>query len=386
MRWVRRLGFALAGLAAAVLVALLALGVGIEPFAPLDGPDYGAQGPPFVASPAGAAAPLGVAHRVLLIGDAGLYLESDATLDALARWSADLPATAVFLGDNLYQRGLQDDDRERGERILSQLLRAGDARKLFVPGNHDWGFAWGDPSTDGLANQQAFFDAHTAEGASHLPRDGCMGPAARIVHEGPPALVVIAIDPTHLLYPRIASPCPRAGDDDGFDAALAALLERHRSDLVVVASHYPLRTGGPHGGFPMGRILDSLRAIVAARVSPIGDTFEPPYRAWNERLRRIFAAHPPLVFAAGHDHSLQVLDDPAVRGALVVSGAGSRDRVSKVTAIDGTRFAHAHPGFVVIDVGTRSGAPAAVLRVVEAGIDEPVYTQELLPGDVPVAR
>ena len=53
----------------------------------LEGPNHRADGPPWIAAgAAGQAAALEVEHRVLLIGDAGLYLEDDATLAALGAW------------------------------------------------------------------------------------------------------------------------------------------------------------------------------------------------------------------------------------------------------------------------------------------------------------
>ena len=54
----------------------------------LEGPNYPAEGPPWIAADYRAeVAPLVVRERVILIGDAGLYLEGDPTLAALGRWS-----------------------------------------------------------------------------------------------------------------------------------------------------------------------------------------------------------------------------------------------------------------------------------------------------------
>jgi hypothetical protein len=60
---------------------------------------------------------------------------------------------------------------------------------------------------------------------------------------------------------------------------------------------------------------------------------------------------------------------------MIVSGAGSVRRLTGVSAIDETIFAHSHAGFVVIDFfdGPASGG-AALVRVVETGRDEPVFT------------
>ena len=67
----------------------------------------------------------------------------------------------------------------------------------------------------------------------------------------------------------------------------------------------------------------------------------------------------------------------------VVSGAGSTGNVTTVTAIAGTLFAHAHPGFVVLDFygdgdfGDVTEGDRVMLRVVETGRARPVFEMEL---------
>ena len=123
----------------AIVLLLVAGGVGcINPHR-IDGPNYSAEGPPFKASHSVAVnEALVVSQRLLLIGDAGLFLEDDPTLAKLGEWSRDAAnSTVVFLGDNIYNEGLVEDDRERGEQVLAQQLGSTDARKILVPGNHD---------------------------------------------------------------------------------------------------------------------------------------------------------------------------------------------------------------------------------------------------------
>jgi hypothetical protein len=101
------------------------------------------------------------------------------------------------------------------------------------------------------------------------------------------------------------------------------------------------------------------------------------------RLHPALAAEPPLVYASGHDHGLQVIEGRDMAGTLVVSGAGSAKNVTTVTAIAGTLFAHAHPGFVVLDFygdadfGDALEGDRVMLRVIETGRRRPVYEMEL---------
>ena len=114
--------------------------------APLRGTDFGADRDAYLQK--GHIAPAELAddpvYRVILIGDGGKPGARDETLALLGVWGDAHPerTTAVFLGDNVYPAGIQGAGRARarGEAILLQQIRATRARKLFVPGNHDWGY------------------------------------------------------------------------------------------------------------------------------------------------------------------------------------------------------------------------------------------------------
>ncbi len=87
----------------------------------LDGPNFGASGAPYVrhAEPNDPAAlkPQDLRARIILIGDTGDPEPEEPSLRELGVWG-DVAAdktTVLFLGDNLYFSGLEDDDRPRGE-------------------------------------------------------------------------------------------------------------------------------------------------------------------------------------------------------------------------------------------------------------------------------
>lgn len=352
----------------------------------LTGPDHGAEGPPFLAThlaPQASQTPpaLDVQHRLLLIGDAGYFLEEDPTLAALGHWAGAVDSSSVvFLGDNIYDEGLVDDDLDRGEKILAQQLEATPRPKLVIPGNHDWGLLPRNQNAKAIRNQQSFVDGWGPGNAEFIPKDGCMGPVARVLSpasEGRRGVVLIAIDPTPWINERLRDACPTPESHEGVLAQLEAQLAEHADDFVVVASHYPMLTGGPHGGLSYGFLGDLIVTPIGWMMGGLMNTYEPKYADWIARTEEVFRAHPPTLFAAGHDHNLQLLEAGDAAGLYVVSGAGARDRVSTVTDIEETIFAHAAPGFVVVDFGLReveSGVQEAiVLRVVEAGATEPVF-------------
>jgi hypothetical protein len=350
----------------------------------LEGPDYPAEGPPWVASSAVGPVPeLTVRERVILIGDAGLYLKNDPTLAALGRWSdSSVPSTVLFLGDNIYDNGLVEKKRKKSERIISQQLGATNTLKVFIPGNHDWGMDPAAQNIQAILNQQLFIDQWPDGNARWLPRDGCLGPSTLVLSNGQPdtpLVVLVLLDPTPFLTPRLRDDCPHAQTEDEHFAALAAVLGQYREDYVIVASHYPMLTGGPHGGLSYGGIGDAIVSFFGWMYGGLGNTYEPAYAAWIERTEGVLRESPPLVYAAGHDHSLQVLDGGEVAAVHVVSGAGAPKRISTVTNLPETLFAHAAAGFVVLDFGDSDAGEVVVLRVVENSSEAPVFEMELTP-------
>ena len=93
-----------------------------------------------------------------------------------------------------------------------------------------------------------------------------------------------------------------------------------------------------------------------------------PYRALIDSLSGAFSrASRPVIYAAGHDHSLQVIEG-SVEGASVlhlVSGSGSK--VTGARPIDGSRFAAGLPGYMRLDF--RSGGRIQLSVLAECSAD-----------------
>ena len=372
--------------------AALLLSCGTSPFAT---PFYGAGGPPFISPTghslwrhAGELANRTPAYRVILIGDAGAARPEEAALSDLGLWAKELPdqTTVVFLGDNLYPAGLGSHD-ERGEGILLQQLRSTRARKIFVPGNHDWGRL--APSAANLAREEHFIEKFQDSPASFQPGGGCPGPALETLaepgHGLSHGLLVVAIDlDWWLLDAKDRPTCAGAETERTFLDAVASALATHVDDHVIVAAHHPLRTGGPHGGHGRG-FWERQRVMFAGWFGVDDqDLDSESYRRMLRKLVPALSQNPPSVYASGHDHGLQVIEGRDTAGTLVVSGGGSSENITTVTAIAGTLFAHAHAGFVVLDFfaptpdfGDAGAGDRVVLRVVEAGRGRPVFEMEL---------
>jgi hypothetical protein len=132
----------------------------------------------------------------------------------------------------------------------------------------------------------------------------------------------------------------------------------------------------------------------------VQDLNSPVYSEFLRRFRERVAAtgRAPLVFAGGHDHSLQVFDgrEPTDPAHVLVSGAGSK--LSPVSSAEGLRFAASRPGYMTLifhesgelDLFVTAGDPelqpckgeeaarAACMREGEAAF-ETVYSARLKP-------
>jgi calcineurin-like phosphoesterase family protein len=318
---------------------------------------------------------------LFLIGDAGAPAappDSEPVLAALRAAVAAAPHPVVaFLGDNLYPHGMPDSsasDRPEAERRLKAqlgVLRATGARGIFVPGNHDWD-RQGSGGWDAIRRQERFIEAGTGGtggtgGAVLLPGGGCPGPA--VVDLGT-VVRLVALDTQWWLHggPKPEHPASSCPADSGREVkdSLRAALRSAGGRAVVVVGHHPLASGGPHGGhfgwqehvFPLRAIKSWLwiplpligSAYPIARESGISSQDLPSvaYGRMLAVLDSAFAGIPPLIYAAGHDHALQVIGGTSARYELV-SGAGVFGHLNRVTALDSTRFVQRASGFMRIE-------------------------------------
>ena len=359
---------------AAVAVALLVL---VPTLSCSHGVPYHASE---IASPAGPPVEPGL-YRILLVGDAGEPGPRPAALTALRSWVEAAPSRTLvtFLGDNAYPEGLTAAHRPEAEQsLLRQLQVVGDtpATALFVPGNHDWA----DGKEEGL--DAVLAQANFLRGrARFLPANGCPGPELIDVPEAEPLVRVVTLDTQWWLHDGRK---PTDACDPGTPAEVGAALRiaLDTSLPVVVAAHHPLASHGPHGGFfdwrahvfPLTQaapwlwvplpVVGSLYPLFRSQIMPSDQELSSSEnQEMREALSQALASRTrrgPVLYAAGHEHSLQVLRGDVVDYVLV-SGAGSDGKITAVGSGPDTLFAHAHTGFMALDLS----AAAIRLSVVE---------------------
>jgi hypothetical protein len=356
--------------------------------------------PPPQLVPVPAIASADVAVSLYLIGDAGApNRRGEPVLQALTRdrRSRAARSVVVFLGDNIYPRGLPapgQPDRAEAERRLADQVRAVTSvggTGYFVPGNHDWAHS-GTEGWDAIRRQKAFIDSAGAGSVFLLPDGGCPGPS--IVDIGR-RLRLVLMDTQWWLHngPKPNHPnsgCPADSESEVVDslrAALAVLPER----LVVVAAHHPLSSGGEHGGsFGLADHLFPLRHVAswlwlplpwlgslypAARQHGISNQDIPSraYQRLKTAFSQAFTDSPPALYAAGHEHNMQVIAGRAARLQLV-SGTGYYGHSGRAVAVRGTVFARNASGFARLDVPHSGPARLALIEVDRAGHSHEVFS------------
>jgi len=332
----------------------------------------------------------GLEAVVYLVGDAGE--SSPARSDVLGHLTVDIeavagdgavPALVAFLGDNIYDEGLPTEPSpEDLDKLTGQVLALGEDRNVrgvFLPGNHDW--ANGASVEDGreaVARQSEWIDAvRPGRDIRFLPDDGCPGPATVDLGE---TIHLVFIDTEWVLR----KPEQRCGTALEFYARLTADLRANSGKRTVILAHHPLVSGGPHGGnvapLEQGPFVYYLARKTGASVQDISSR---RYSTVIRRIQEAIAASGtrPLVYAGGHDHTLQVIGMSGAGTPVyqLVSGAGSKSERS--AWVRGMRYATDGYGYMRLDFR----ADRVDLTVFARGVDsrrvQPVFGCRLTADD-----
>ncbi len=306
---------------------------------------------------------------VFFIGDAGNpNLEGpDPTLELLTSElnKAGKESAVVFLGDNIYPRGLPPEnnrhrtDAEQRMLRLINVVEGYPGKVIFTPGNHDWQ-GGGKSGWEYILQQEEFVELKLNFSNTFLPDLGCAGPVEVPLDDD---ILLVIIDTQWLLHPWDK---PRKMDD-GCEAEsstmaldfLEDIVMRNPHKRIIVSSHHPVYTYGMHGGvttfrqhlFPLTDaskalyiplpIIGSIYPLYRKYIGHIQDTAHPKYKLMRKRMEEIFNLHPNLIHVSGHEHSLQYSYKDSIH--FIVSGAGSK--TTHVKEKEYARFVKEAKGF-----------------------------------------
>lgn len=328
--------------------------------------------------------------RIVLIGDAGSLIKGRASvLNSIKKhFVFDEKTTMIFLGDNLYDYGLPDETYLRYSEIKAaldsqiNLIRGSRAKAIMIPGNHDW--ANGTP--DGYYNvmrQQQYVDRFSAQNMNFYPKDGCPGPVEVKISKD---VVLVVMDSQWWLHihdkPGVESDCNTKTEEEVINE-LKDILNKNFDKLVILATHHPFKSNGPHGGFYTFKqhlfpltdlkknlyiplpIIGSIYPISRSVFGSHQDIAHPRYANMISKIMSAVKTHPNVIMVAGHEHNLEYLKDSSYH--YIISGSGCK--TNRVSPGRKAAFAAEALGFATIDISNNKNAGLSFYTVDELAGD-----------------
>ena len=319
-------------------------------------------------------------QRIFLIGDAGELFGPGGThplmewLKKKVDWNDSLN-TAVFLGDNIYPYGLAqrgEPDYEASKQVMDSLLSpfiGKKGRAFFIPGNHDWenGKLGG---WQRVLNQHDYINRLAQDNIKSVPVGGCPGPVVTDLNN---QVAVVFIDSQWFLYihdkPGPSSSC-NARTLEEFNTELQEIVAQHQNQLLLIVTHHPIYSFGPHGGdytwkehlFPLTAVnknlwiplpvIGSIYPIARGVFGNLQDIKHPLYQTMANAIENAIRSHPNALIASGHDHSQQFIARTRQKDTIfqIVSGSASKLSQLKENKEGKLLYHDLNYGFSVLEV------------------------------------
>jgi hypothetical protein len=180
-------------------------------------------------------------------------------------------------------------------------------------------------------------------------------------------------------------------NEQEFFTELEKILERNKEKKIIVIGHHPMYSQAYHGGhfnmkqhlFPLTEVneklyiplplLGSIYPMYRKFIGSREDMAHPKYKSMRKRLIDIFCKYDNLIYAAGHDHNLQYLQEH--KQHYIISGAGCK--INYVKHGKGAQFTHAHKGFFRLDYFTNGATWLEAWEPDEEGKAVLAYRKEI---------
>ncbi|RED45743.1 metallophosphoesterase [Seonamhaeicola aphaedonensis] len=328
-----------------------------------------------------------IAHSFYLIGDAGnspMGTKSNALL-AFEKELKKAPAqsTVIFLGDNIYPKGMPEKGHkgrafaEHQLKVQTEVVKDFKGHAIFIPGNHDW-YSNG---LEGLMRQEKYVEDKLGKN-TFLPENGCPLEKVKISED----ILLLIVDSEWYLtnwnkHPTMNDDCDIKTRTKFFDE-LEGEIKKARGKTTIIAVHHPMFTNGSHGGqYSFGShmspvpVLGTIKNIVreAGGVTTV-DTENSRYNEFRKRLITLAQENDKTIFVSGHDHNLQYIVQDNL--PQIVSGSGSK--ITATRNVGGGRFSHGTPGYARLDI-LKDGS--SFVRFYSSKDDKIVYQKQVFPKD-----
>lgn len=337
-------------------------------------------------------------RRIILIGDAGEQKNNvHPALEFLKKnFTLDKRSTVIFLGDNIYPKGLPPESAANygaKKQILDSQINvvAGTgASAYFVAGNHDWMQGRRNGYRQ-LVNQYRYIQSRNLPNVNFVPDSACPGPQEIMLSEN---ITLVVLDSQWWLHrydkPSAGSGCSCTTESEIL-TRLQEIVDRNKNKMMIFAAHHPFITFGKHGGyfklkqhiFPLTDlnpilyiplpVAGSLYPLIRSLFRNVQDTKHPVYKSFSGRVDSILNRHPYCIRASGHEHNLQFISQN--NHNYIVSGSGAKK--TDVKKDDRLIFSSSKNGFVIIEV--MDNGNVRVKYIIPQDGPEPQFARDLKP-------
>lgn len=309
-------------------------------------------------------------YSIFLIGDAGEPPKTgkNQVLTPLKRQmqEAGKNSSVIFLGDNVYPKGLSNLDEPTRkmdeERLADQLsiLKNYDGKPFIIPGNHDWQQG-GKKGWEYIKNQEKFVSEFLQREDVFYPKGGCPTPHEVILNE---QITAVILDTQWWLHPWQKPEATSECEVKSLEEMLVSvndILDRNRHKKVLIVGHHPMYSHGSHGGYftlqdhllPFHELgvniplpaVGSIYPLYRTLIGNIQDIPHPKYKQMRDGLVGIFKQYKNVIYANGHEHNLQLIQRDSIN--YITSGAGSKNTPVKMGK--DSKFASSQVGFARLD-------------------------------------
>ncbi|WPR70274.1 metallophosphoesterase [Flavobacterium sp. NG2] len=335
-----------------------------------------------------------IAHTFYLIGDAGNTTDENSKEALLALKeklkTADKNSTLIFLGDNVYPKGIpasaKNTNYEGAKLKLTnqlEITKNYKGKTVFIPGNHDW-----YNGKKGLEEQEDIVTDYFKNKKSFSPRKGCAIDDIKINDNA----ILITIDSQWFLEDWDKTPTLNDDCDiktrDAFFEELESLLNKNKDKTVVLAMHHPLMTNGSHGGqfslekqlFPLEQkiplpIIGSFGNLLrkTSGASP-QDLQNKLYSKLTNRIKTLIQGLDNVIVVSGHDHNLQYIEHHNIK--QIISGAGSKQEAAK--AIYPNDFSYGQKGFATLSLYNNGKATVSFFGKSKLLFEHTIFTPKTI--------
>ena len=342
-----------------------------------------------------------IAKSFYLIGDVGkspIGGKSDGliALESYIKSQKTENDHLIFLGDNIYPVGMPEKDTEFRPIAENHLNAQIDVAKVFqgstvfIPGNHDWF----NEGLDNVNREKDYIEKALDNKNIWEPKVGCPINSVDINKQ----IQLIIVDSQWYLakwddHPTINDNCDQIKTREQFFLEIEGELKKNQDKTIVFALHHPLFTNGIHGGqyaavkhlYPSQSALPiPILGSLATQIRTSGgvsaqDKQNKRYQEMTNRITTLAraSAAPRIIFASGHEHTLQYIENDGIR--QIVSGSGAKESYATLS-YDGL-FSYGGMGFARLDV-MKDGSSWVRYYGFENGKEKLLFTYEAIKKPV----